>query len=198
MPVDRVGKRELFTRALSIIRGAGVTDDHPPRSKADTARVARHVYDQMMHVPGMTHAEALNATRRARTAFELGMRMTTAPPQRVPGAGASPAEKEGIAQGNRAGFPVAHEYGPVDIMDRRGGRYEYRVIVEAKGNGREVDTLIVIQSRNRLTAEQVEERALRTFISGEWNEFDYRKKVADLGDDYKVQTYIVSAARDVS
>lgn len=174
MPLGRSEQERLFTWALQSTRLQRL----PAHGGAvDELATIRDGWNNFRNaIPGIHHADVVNAVRRAVAAYELGREMT-----RHPGA-------------DRA--PVAHQYPHKPVADiRRTGRYEYRAAVRGTGPTGRFETLVIVHSRERLSGEEVFEEARRVFWEEVGAEQRYRARIGALNRNIVPDVWIVSATR---
>lgn len=174
MATTRAEADALFSYALPYVRAAGVAADG--QSRADDAEVARLVWQRFRGTGDIVYGDALAATKRAVRAREGGAALTTDP--------------------NNPGAWLAKAYAEKPVIDRRRGRYEYRVVVRAEGQGARFETMLVVYSRDRLSGADVMSRAQRTFQQSTAAQPQYRTRVASVGQEPTFNFWIVSATRD--
>lgn len=89
---------------------------------------------------------------------------------------------------------LAGDYGINRGIDRRHGRYEYRVIVFGTGGGNAFDTLVVVRSGRKLSGQEIIDEAERRFAANEDLHRNYARDIRGLGPTPRTRSEIMSAA----
>lgn len=140
----------MFNWALARVRAA--RNPHVWTGAHDVGELTRAGYRALKGtIPDMHQSDMQNAVRRAIAANELGRQMT-----------AHPSEDDA---------PRAHDYPHRPVLDARGGRYEYRVVVRGTSGRRSVEEVITIQSRTRLSGAEAIDQARTIFeeVTQNWD-----------------------------
>lgn len=175
MAVDRAEAQTLFQYALARVRQGGTNAGG--QARIDTNELYTQMWDRFNDLPNVRGSDVKAAVGRAVAARELALRMTQSDDGQL--------------------SPTAREYPNVPVMDRRRGDYQYQVVIEMRGQGVSDDFRVRFQSRLRLSAQEVMERAQDMWDEQTSLQNNYRNRVRALGTEPTPQFYIVAASRYV-
>lgn len=172
MAVTNAQAETIYNRAMELVRHHGVGADGT--SLAPEGQIASRLYREYPGWADLTHADALNAVKRAVRGRETAWQMTNDPTNR--------------------GVALARDYTKAPWIDARRGRYEWRVVVRMSGGGNEWETIVYVRSNTRLSGDEVMDRAESDMLANRNLHRDYKKKVAELGEEpTRVGAWIISA-----
>lgn len=174
MPLTRAQEIRLFNTALARVRAARSSPNWT--GAHEVGNLTRDVFRALQdETPGLIQSHAQTAVRRAIAANALGREMTA-------NAGANDN-------------PVAHDYPHRPVLDARRGRYEYRVVVRGTSGRRSVEEVRVIQSRERMSGQEVIEQARQEFEAENANWDRKRGTDPKLKGKIRTEGFIISAIR---
>lgn len=142
----------------------------------DHIAIGDKIWEEMGKQPGTNRTQLRNIARAAQKSLDNAAAIR-----------ANPGSRNAVQ---------ANQYAVNRSLNRITGQYEYRVVLRGAGAGNEFETMIIVQSRVKRSADELNAMVLRRFRNNAALQQHYAAEIAALGTAPAYTTVVVGASRN--